>query len=212
MSLQKPAKSGNFSSFMATTAVKQKVADVIGGERGQSFITHIVSAVSTNPQLAACEHSTYLEPLEEKEGYKVKFNGEKWIYEEIPQTPEPTIEDLKAKKREEINQARDAAEQGGFEYMGKIFDSDQVSCQRISTAAQAMSLMPASDENKITWTCQDNSTIELTAAELSGLVVALAAWSNTCHQRATKLKAQIEAAKTAEELEKITWDDNPSTL
>ena len=58
MSLQKPAKSGNFSSFMATTAVKQKVADVIGGERGQSFITHIVSAVSTNPQLAAYEHST----------------------------------------------------------------------------------------------------------------------------------------------------------
>lgn len=58
MSLQKPAKSGNFSSFIATTAVKQKVADVIGGERGQSFITHIVSAVSTNPQLAACEHST----------------------------------------------------------------------------------------------------------------------------------------------------------
>ena len=96
--------------------------------------------------------------------------------------------------------------------MGKIFDSDQVSCQRISTAAQAMSLMLASDENKITWTCQDNSTIELTAAELSGLVVALAAWSNTCHQKATALKAQIEAAKTTEELEKITWDDNPSTL
>lgn len=126
--------------------------------------------------------------------------------------PTPTLDELKSKKREEINQARDAAEQGGFEYMGKIFDSDQVSCQRISTAAQAMSLMPASDENKITWTCQDNSTIELTAAELSGLVVALAAWSNTCHQKATALKAQIEAAKTTEELEKITWDDNPSTL
>lgn len=121
--------------------------------------------------------------------------------------PTPTLDELKSKKREEINQARDAAEQGGFEYMGKIFDSDQVSCQRISTAAQAMSLMPASDENKITWTCQDNSTIELTAAELSGLVVALAAWSNTCHQKATALKAQIDAAKTAEELEKITWSD-----
>lgn len=126
--------------------------------------------------------------------------------------PTPTLDELKSKKREEINQARDAAEQGGFEYMGKIFDSDQVSCQRISTAAQAMSLMPASDENKITWTCQDNSTIELTAAELSGLVVALAEWSNTCHQKATALKAKIEAAQTAEELELITWEDNPATL
>ena len=177
-----------------------------------NYINNQVALVDEFGKEILPENSTYLEPLEEKEGYKVKFNGEKWIYEEIPQTPEPTIEDLKAKKREEINQARDAAEQGGFEYMGKIFDSDQVSCQRISTAAQAMSLMPASDENKITWTCQDNSTIELTAAELSGLVVALAAWSNTCHQKATALKAQIEAAKTTEELEKITWDDNPSTL
>lgn len=126
--------------------------------------------------------------------------------------PTPTLDELKSKKREEINQARDAAEQGGFEYMGKIFDSDQVSCQRISTAAQAMSLMPASDENKITWTCQDNTTIDLTAAELSGLVVALATWSNACHEKATALKAKIEAAQTAEELELITWEDNPATL
>lgn len=130
----------------------------------------------------------------------------------IVELPKPSLDELKLAKRAEINRARDAAEQGGFEYMGKIFDSDQVSCQRISTATQAMSLMPASDENKITWTCQDNSTIELTAAELSGLVVALAAWSNTCHQKATTLKAQIDAAETAEELENITWEDNPATL
>ena len=42
---------------------------------------------------------------------------------------------------EEINLARDNAEQGGFEYMGKVFDSDQVSCQRISCAAQALSIL-----------------------------------------------------------------------
>ena len=59
----------------------------------------------------------------------------------------------------------------------------------------------------ITWTCQDNSTIDLTAQELVGLVVALAQHSNTCQEKATALKAQIHAAKTAEELEKITWSD-----
>lgn len=47
------------------------------------------------------ENSTYLEPLEEKESYKVKFNGKAWIYEEIPQTPEPTLDDLKEAKRAE---------------------------------------------------------------------------------------------------------------
>ena len=124
--------------------------------------------------------------------------------------PTPTLDELKSKKREEINQARDATEQGGFEYLGKTFDSDPISCQRISMAAQAMALAP--EGATITWTCQDNTTIDLTAQDLVGLVVALATWSNTCHQKATELKAKIDAAQTAEELEKITWDDNPSTL
>lgn len=119
--------------------------------------------------------------------------------------PERPLEELKEAKREEINQARDAAEQGGFEYMGKVFDSDPISCQRISMAAQAMAL--ADDTAKITWTCQDNTTIDLNKTQLVGMVAALAEWSNTCHQKATALKAQIDAAKTAEELEKITWSD-----
>ncbi len=123
----------------------------------------------------------------------------------IVELPKPSLDELKLAKRAEINRARDAAEQGGFEYLGKTFDSDQISAQRISMAAQAMALAP--EGTTITWTCQDNTTIDLTAQELVGLVVALAEWSNTCHQKATALKAQIDAAKTAEELEKITWSD-----
>lgn len=117
--------------------------------------------------------------------------------------PTPTLDELKSKKREEINRARDAAEQGGFEYNGKMFDSDQISCQRISMAAQAMANARSSD--KITWTCQDNTTIDLNGEQLQGLVVALATWSNTCHQKATLLKAQVDTAQTAEEVEAITW-------
>lgn len=123
---------------------------------------------------------------------------------------EPTLNELKEAKRAEINQARDKAEQGGFEYMGKVFDSDPISCQRISMAAQAIALAP--EGATITWTCQDNTTIDLAAKDLARLVVALANWSNTCHQKAATIKAQIEAAKTSEELEKITWDDKPATL
>lgn len=114
-----------------------------------------------------------------------------------------TLEELKLAKRSEINAARDAAEQGGFEYMGKTFDSDPISCQRISTAAQAMAFAP--EETAIVWTCQDNTTISLNKTQLSGLVAALAQWSNTCHQKATALKAEIEKAQTKEELDKITW-------
>ena len=118
--------------------------------------------------------------------------------------PEQLLTDLKLAKREEINRARDAAEQGGFSYLGKTFDSDTVSCLRISCAAQSMELAPSS--STITWTCQDNSTIDLTPTDLKGLVATLAMHSNACHEKATALKEKIEAAQTAEELAVITWD------
>ena len=122
----------------------------------------------------------------------------------IVEIPQPTLDELKALKRAEINQARDKAEQGGFEYMGKIFDSDQVSCIRMSSAAQAMQY--ADDTATITWTTQDNSTIDLNKSQLMGLVVALAQWSNTCHQKATALKAQIDACDSKEVLDKVKWE------
>lgn len=129
------------------------------------------------------------------------FDG-RWY--ELGFVPEPPLVDLKLAKREEINRARDAAEQGGFSYLGKTFDSDTVSCLRISCAAQSMELAPSS--STITWTCQDNSTIDLTPTDLKGLVATLAMHSNTCHEKATALKEKIEAAQTAEELAAITWD------
>lgn len=36
-------------------------------------------------------NSTTLEPLEPKEGFRVKWDGEEWIYEAEPQAPEPII-------------------------------------------------------------------------------------------------------------------------
>lgn len=155
-------------------------------------------------------NSTYEKPLDEKDGFKVKWQGSSWIYEKIPEPKpeqEPTIEELKLIKRSEINAARDAAEQGGFEYMGKTFDSDPISCQRISCAAQAMQTLSLSTEvPSITWTCKDNSTVDLSPSDLVGLVVALAEHSNKCHQKATELKARVDACETKEELDLIIWE------
>lgn len=126
---------------------------------------------------------------------------------QIVEFPKPSLDELKLIKRVEINQERDAAEQGGFFYMGKTFDSDIVSCIRIQGAAQSMQAAAmAENVPTITWTCKDNTTVELTAQELMGLSVALAEWSNTCHQKATELKAQIETATSEEELENIKWN------
>lgn len=126
---------------------------------------------------------------------------------QIVEIPKPSLTELKEAKREEINDARNAAEQGGFSYKGKIFDSDPISCIRISSAAQAMQMAAMAEEVPvITWTCQDNTTIDLTAADLMGLVVALAEWSNACHQKATQIKSLLEECQTPEEVEKISWD------
>ena len=168
-----------------------------------NFINSQIALVDEFGKEILPDGATYLKPLEEKEGFVVRFNGDKWIYEEIPQEPEPTLAELKEQKRIEINRARDAEEQGGFEYLGKVFDSDQVSCIRMSSAAQAMQFAP--DNATITWTTQDNSTIDLNKSQLMGLVVALAQWSNVCHQKATSLKAQIDACASKEELDKIVW-------
>lgn len=115
-----------------------------------------------------------------------------------------SLSSLKEMKRGEINSSRDSVEQGGFSYLGKVFDSDQVSCLRMSCAAQALAQAPAG--STITWTCQDNSLIELDATQLSALVASLAEWSNTCHQKAKKLKALVDAALSPEEVLAINWN------
>lgn len=116
------------------------------------------------------------------------------------------LEDLREAKRQEINASRDNAEQGGFEYLGKVFDSDPVSCQRIALASQtAMMCKTAGQEFNVVWTCQDNTTIELDADAMVGVSVALTQWSNTCHTKASGLKEQLAQATTEDEIKSINW-------
>ena len=47
-----------FSQFISNNAVKNKVNEIIGGKKGQQFITSIVSAVQNNPQLKECTNTS----------------------------------------------------------------------------------------------------------------------------------------------------------
>jgi recombination protein RecT len=49
-----------FSTFLMKDAVKEKINQIVGGKDGQRFMTAILSAVSTNPVLATCEHGSIL--------------------------------------------------------------------------------------------------------------------------------------------------------
>ena len=121
--------------------------------------------------------------------------------------PKRPLDELKALKREEINKARNNAEQGGFLYLDKMFDSDPISCQRIALASQtAIISKQAGQEFSVTWTCQDNSQIALSADDTIGLSIALTEWSNSCHIKASELKALIDEATSEEELNNINWE------
>lgn len=48
----------SFNMFMSNDAVKRKVEEVIGGKKGQQFITSIVSSVQNNEQLKECANTS----------------------------------------------------------------------------------------------------------------------------------------------------------
>lgn len=47
-----------FTAYLTQDAVKAQISNVLGGTRGQQFISSIVSAVNTNPQLQECTNSS----------------------------------------------------------------------------------------------------------------------------------------------------------
>lgn len=57
-SLVKQNQKQTFSAFLATDAMKKKINEMVGGEKGQQFVTAIISAVSANPQLAECDNAS----------------------------------------------------------------------------------------------------------------------------------------------------------
>ena len=167
------------------------------GYQENNGIEFIASIANTREELENNIFMKFSRIEETKDEYK--------LVDGFYMTVAEAFEKAKQDKRAEINKSRDEAEQGGFKYLGRTFDSDPISCIRIQGAAQMASQLPKSTEPAINWTCQDNSTIMLTVEELIGLSNALVAWSNECHQKATALKEQIELAETEEDLDKIVW-------
>ena len=49
-----------FSAFLTSDAIKNRINAMVGGKDGQRFISAVISAVSVNPALTECEHSTIL--------------------------------------------------------------------------------------------------------------------------------------------------------
>lgn len=151
---------------------------------------------------------TWEEPLEEKEGYKIKWNGEAWEYEEIPVPPEPeppTLEEVKEQKINELKSIRDTKEVEPVQTSKGIFDYDDKSRDRLAIARQSLEDNPSVES--IVWTTADNQRIAMTIADFAEVNSMAAYRSNQLHIKYNELKAEVNAAQTVEEVEAITWDD-----
>ena len=80
----KPAAPKTFSAFLTSDAIKNRINNMVGGKDGQRFITSIISAVSTNPALAACDHSTILSAAMLGESLKLSPSPQLGQYYMVP--------------------------------------------------------------------------------------------------------------------------------
>ena len=117
--------------------------------------------------------------------------------------PLPDLEVVKSAKIVELKRIRDTKELEPVEFDGSSFDFDSKSYERITAAIYALDMQGTAAT--IAWTLADNGSTPVTAANLRGVIAAAAMRSDALHTQYRELKAAVLAAKTAEEVEKITW-------
>lgn len=161
-----------------------------------------------NKQAYAYEIENPLFTCDEKEWqpYSTKTLGKDYdITEKGFLDIEPTIEELKEAKRAEINSARDEARKTeGAEYDGDIFDVDEVSQSNILAQIKVAELLQDQEATYI-YRSKTNKDHLLTVSELQGLGLAIAQKVNAIYAKSWELKAEVDQATTAEEIEAIKW-------
>ena len=145
-----------------------------------------------------------IEPPAEKEGFKIKYVDGAWTYEEekkAPEPKEPTFEELKQQKIQELKWERDRKEVEPIAYNGKFYDYDDQARDRINAAIIALDLQ--GEKATIEWTLADNSNVTVTADDLRAVIGAVAVRSNTLHVAYRTAKEQVEVCESEKDLEKI---------
>ena len=146
-------------------------------------------------------------PLPERPSMQHVFNYSTRVWED-PRT----LQDLKDAKWEEVKRWREAATVAPLLVTRfGVFDGDAAGMDNIKSTvlglreAAEIGAAPAT----VTWTLNDNSTVDLTPVEFSEIAAMLLARGDAAHQRARVLRDQIEAATTQADLEVVQWEVLP---
>ncbi len=152
-------------------------------------------------------HCVEIAPPAEKEKNKIKWNGIAWEYEQEPEPahePEPTLEELKLLKRQQLKADRDRREVQPVVYNENSFDYDDKARDRINAAIIALDVQ--GEGATIEWTLADNTSLTVTSKDLKMVIAAVAVRSNELHVKYRAASDKVDVAKTKEDLEKITLD------
>lgn len=141
-------------------------------------------------------------------GYIQEFREGEGIVWVAPPNEEYTFEDLKANKVELMKAERDRIQELPIEYNGKSFDYNKESLQKLN---EAKDCLEGTEDIQI-WICADNSLTYLNYNDIMAIKRLGKERSNNVHIQYAKLKYLIEMAKTAKEVEEITFETDTSTI
>lgn len=163
---------------------------------------------------------TEIEPLAEKEGYKVKWNGSNWEYEQEEQPepePEPTFEELQQQKLREVDAWTASKITGGFVSSASgepvTYDSDkdtQLTMQgialNVNTELFAEKYPTGCPVRGYAQGAEEKTIYMLSAEQVMNWCADLSMHIGTCKQAGWAKQAEVQAATTKEELGAIVLD------
>lgn len=136
-------------------------------------------------------------------GYRVDFTSDKDFNIIAPAKILPkTLDEVKIAKIKELKSIRDAKEVAIIAYNGKTYDYDDKARERMRIAKDALV------DNNIasqTWTCADNSIVELSVEDFRAINTLAAQRSGQLHDRYNDLKNKIEAMTSIDEIRAVNF-------
>ena len=163
---------------------------------------------------------TEIEPLEEKEGYKIKWNGTGWEYEQEEQSepePEPTFEELQQQKLREVDAWTANKITGGFvsSVTGAPVTYDSDKDTQLTMQGIALNVNTELFAEKYPTGCpvrgyaegaETKSIYMLNPQQVMNWCANLSMHIGTCKQAGWAKQAEVQAATTKEELDAIVLD------
>jgi hypothetical protein len=128
-------------------------------------------------------------------GHTFDYTTKQWV-------DQRSLEDHKKLRWAEIKKERALAEYAGFSWDGLVFDSDELSQRRITSAVILAQMTPTF---LVEWTLQDNTTVELSQDSMFLVGAALGSHVSAQFTKASILRSEIEQCSTIEGLNNIVW-------